>query len=108
MPRSVAEWRALLPREVSANECAVRIWTHCDHSYDSKGHPYMSLYDLANAVEALRSDVAKSGAAEPPETERNQSDGAPSGNADSASDALADAKPNRRRTSFYRLIFRST
>ena len=105
MPRSVSEWRALLPRDVGANECAVRIWTHCDHSFDSKGYAYMSLYDLANAVEALRSDVAKSGAAEPPE---NQSDGAPSGNAHNASAALADAKPNRRRYSFYRLIFGST
>jgi hypothetical protein len=108
MPRSVSEWRALLPREVGANECAVRIWTHCDHSFDSKGYPYMSLYDLANAIEALRSDVAKSGAAEPPETAQNQSDAAPSGNANGASAALADARPNRRRSSFYRLIFGST
>jgi hypothetical protein len=104
MPRSVSQWRALLPREIGANECAVRIWTHCDHSFDGAGYAYMSLYDLANAIEALRSDGGQCGAKASDEKAQEPADSARSENAASPSSASA----SRRRHLFYRLIFGAT
>jgi hypothetical protein len=108
MSRSVSAWRALLSPEASANECAVKIWTHCDHSFDSSGYAYMSLLDLANAIEALRYDVAKSGALAPSETLPERSAGAAARISISASAGGVHAKPSRFRYLIGRFILGSS
>jgi hypothetical protein len=108
MPRSVSAWRALLSPEASANECAVKIWTHCDHSFDSRGYAYMSLLDLANAIEALRHDVTKSDAMASSETPTERSAGAAPRISISASTGGVHVKPSRVRYLIGRFILGSS